>query len=678
MLLRYHLIFLLVLSITLSAEEIQTKEGKTIRGSIINKTQNELIIQAAYGIVRIPLTNIIWSETLIEKLGFDPYEQKVLTPLYDIPNQETIKIEIVHSFTNPVASDLGLEWNVWLKDPNDTSQTCQAFIVNDNRNNEKDRVLKIIYDVESTSNAYNGFYMKLGSKNLQPFDTLSFWIRGDAQEPFTTTLKTELKSSLVTSSYYIKNITPEWQKIQIPLNKFKTIKDWTCIKEFTIVFEDYKVTQKTGVIYIDDIAFEGNPNTIAQTQEAQLKKLATRKQKFHKSDINISRLLQKIEKKLFLYFLHESHPTTGLTQDRMSSKNIASIAATGFALTTIPIGIEQGWITQDQAFTWTHKTLFTLLKQADHEHGYFYHFLDIQTAKRASQSEVSSIDTALLMAGVLFAGQYFKDTAIEDMANQIYDRIEWNWMVDSTTQQVYHAWTPEKGFSTEHWDTYSEQMILYILGLGSNTYAFPTRMWTHWERPIKKRLGYEYISSPGESLFTYVYSHAWIDFRYIEDQYTNYWNNSVQAVSAHYAFCTRLSRLYAEKQIWGLSASDGPTGYYNYGAEAGNHDGTLAPYAVLSSLPMIPHLVIPSIQALYQKQGAQLWGKYGFTSAYNLTQNWYSDDYIGIDQGISLLMIENYQSEFVWKNFMEIKAVQRGLKKAGFHTSNQRFLARAF
>ena len=378
-------------------------------------------------------------------------------------------------------------------------------------------------------------------------------------------------------------------------------------------------------------------------------------------------LLNKIERDSIQYFIRLSDKKTGLTRDSSRSGSPSSVAATGFALAVIAIGQSRGWIEPKQAEKQIHKTLHTLLTIAAHERGFFYHFLDSQTGKRVWNSEVSSIDTALTAAGALLAAQYYPGTEIAKMAQQIYERIEWRWMMNNSMLMCM-GWKPESGFLPYYWDSYNEHLILQALAIGSPTHPIPAKAWEEWLRNEdvynKKQIVYSYSGS----LFTYQFTQAYIDFRTLNDRGINYAENSRLATLANREYSLSFKDKYAsyEENSWGLSASVGPGGYKAYGAKPGEglHDGTIAPYAAISSIVFTPEESIAAIQHFFNEHGENLYGKFGFKDAFNLDKAWWSEEYLGIDQGISILMLENYVNDgAIWKKFMGLNEIKRWVEK---------------
>ena len=379
-------------------------------------------------------------------------------------------------------------------------------------------------------------------------------------------------------------------------------------------------------------------------------------------------LLKQIQKDSLEYFLAYTNPETGLTQDSSRSGSPASITATGFALASFAIGSVNGWLSYREAYEKIERTLDTLEQRTPNEHGFFYHFVDPKTGKRVWNSEISSIDTALLIAGALLASSYFKGTGLESRAKRLYDRVDWNWMRNGS-RQICHGWKPKEGFLPYYWDMYSEHLILQALALGAETHAVPETVWKSWERQSEDWEGNKIVYSYTGSLFTYQYSHAFIDFKNLDDNGVDYFKNSTLATLANQKFCLLNAAQYQTYQngIWGLSASLGPDGYQAYGAEPGTalHDGTIAPYAAIGSITFTPNESMNVIRTLYEKYGGHLYGPYGFKDAFNLDRNWWADEYLGIEQGITIMMIENQiNNGDVWSRFMKLSAIRRWIERA--------------
>lgn len=374
--------------------------------------------------------------------------------------------------------------------------------------------------------------------------------------------------------------------------------------------------------------------------------------------------LDKLEYDSLLYFAGEANPLNGLIKDSSRPGAPCSVAAVGFGLTALCIGDSRGWISREQAYERVLNTLRTFRDKIHNEHGFFYHFLDMRTGSRAWNSEVSSIDTALFLAGALFAGEYFKGTEVEVLARDIYDRVDWPWMMNGR-KIICMGWTPERGFLPYYWDSYNEAMILYALAIGSTAHPIDAAAWNEWTRPKDIYGGYELIYCCTGSIFTYQYSHAWIDFRNLTENETgiNYYANSVNGVKANRQFCIDNADKYKTygENSWGLTACIGPGGYKGYGAKPGEalNDGTIAPCGMAGSIVFDWQNSSSGLKYLYDNYRSFLYGKYGFKDAFNVDKRWWAEEYLAIDVGITVIMLENYKTGLVWSKFMQSEPIKR-------------------
>jgi len=402
--------------------------------------------------------------------------------------------------------------------------------------------------------------------------------------------------------------------------------------------------------------------------------------------------LDLVQRASFDFFWQEANPSNGLIKDRSASGAPCSIASVGFGLSSICVAIDHGWITREQGRNRVLTTLKTFWEKPQGRDsqgyigykGFFYHFLYMDTATRLYEqnwkSELSSIDTALLLAGILDAKQYFTgpdslENKIRALADSIYYRVDWNWM-RNFQPNLMGGWYPETGFENWWWRGYNEAMIMCILGLGSPTHPLPLSIWNAWTIGYswEPHYNYEYVNFP--PLFGHQYSHCWIDFRNIQDDYMRsrgitYFENSRRATLAARAYCIANPRRWAGygENVWGITACDGPNGYAARGAPpTQNDDGTIAPTAAASSIPFTPKESLAAMRYMYDTYNSKIWMKYGFRDAFNLTVNWWDTDVIGIDEGPIVMMIENYRTQSIWKRFMQNPDIQRGLQAAGFTT----------
>ena len=427
--------------------------------------------------------------------------------------------------------------------------------------------------------------------------------------------------------------------------------------------------------------------------------------------------LDDLSHRTFLYFWELADPTTGLIPDRWPTRSFASVAATGFGLTAYPIGAERGWISREEAAGRTLKTLRFLAAAPEGEapagmtahHGFFYHFLDPSTGRRFEKVELSTVDSALLFAGALFAGEYFDradpvEREIRDLARKLYDRADWTW-AQPRPPSIVLGWHPESGFIHADWRGYNEAMIVYLMALGSATHPVGDEAWGEWTSryQVAEFEGRRYLQFA--PLFGHHYSHVWIDFRGIRDAAGeklgfDYFENSRRATLAQRDWAIRNPRGWKGlgEDVWGVSACDGPADvelpyggetrrFWTYagrgvGADFVLDDGTIAPTAAGGSVPFAPEISIRALRAMAGRYGEPLYGRYGFLDAFNPSWNypdtklhhgryvpglgWFDTDWLGIDQGPILAMIENHRTGLVWKTMRKNAALRRGLERAGF------------
>jgi hypothetical protein len=393
-----------------------------------------------------------------------------------------------------------------------------------------------------------------------------------------------------------------------------------------------------------------------------------------------------LQQRSFRYFWEQADPQTGLVPDRArmdgapldaTHQNVASIAATGFGLTSLCIASDRGWISKSEALERTRNTLRFFDTRAFNQRGWFYHWLDAKTGERRWNSEVSSIDTALLLAGVLTVRQCFReDREIVQSATRIYNRVDFRWMLNGHPLLLSHGWKPESGFLRARWDTYSEDTILYILAIGSTTHPISPASWYALWRDRYRYEGHSYFTTIGVPLFMHQYAHAWIDYRNRRESRgdrIDYFQNSVAATLAHRAFCINLSHDFHAfgPDVWGITASDSAKGYLAWGGPPRDPDidGTLVPSAAGGSLMFTPELSTRALETMHSKYGTKIYGKYGFVDAFNPQTGWTDTDIIGINAGIILLSAENMRTGNIWRWFMQNREIPRALEKVGIFRS---------
>lgn len=394
------------------------------------------------------------------------------------------------------------------------------------------------------------------------------------------------------------------------------------------------------------------------------------------------RFLEDLSRRSFLYLWEQSDPGTGLTLDRTKTDGtrkpvreghlMASSAATGFALTGLCIAADRKWLPKRQAVDRARTTLEFYAERSPHKEGWFYHFTDQSNGKRHRNSEISSIDTALLLGGVLTVKQCFKsDREIVRLADTIYDRIDFPWMLAGDRHLLSHGWRDESGFIRNRWGRFSEHQILYILAIASRTKPIQTEAWYAWERNPVEFGEYRWFSG-GAPLFVHQYPQAWLDLRGRRDSrepYVDYYKNSITATRAHREFCLSLKDEFPgySENIWGISASDTATGYVAWGGPPRHRriDGSVVPYAAAGSLMFTPDISLPALKEMKAKFGDKIYGKYGFADAFNPNNGWVNADVLGIDIGITLIGAENLRSGKVWYWFMQNREIVSALDRVG-------------
>jgi len=424
--------------------------------------------------------------------------------------------------------------------------------------------------------------------------------------------------------------------------------------------------------------------------------------------------LDDVQRRTFRFFWETSNPANGLARDRWPTPSFASMAAVGFALTALPIGVQRGFVDRAAAATRALATLRFLANAPQGEgptgmtghKGFFYHFVDMERGARFERTELSTVDTALLLGGILFCRGYFDRPAeleIRELADRICARVDWRWAM-VRPNLVSHGWNPESGFIPYDWVAYSEAMLVYVLALGAPDNPAPPEAWAAWSAGLPGHWGEEggqtFVRFP--PLFGHQYSHVWVDFRNIRDAFMrekgiDYFENSRRATLAQHAYARANPmgwRGYGAR-LWGLTACDGPADvtltldgrsrtFRSYAARGPGQfdDGTVAPTAAGGSVPFAPELCIPALRAMREDHGADLYGHFGCRDALNPSfdapsapqlhgrvvpgRGWYDNDHLGIDQGPILAMIENHRTGLVWEVMRGDPHVRRGLERAGF------------
>ena len=415
-------------------------------------------------------------------------------------------------------------------------------------------------------------------------------------------------------------------------------------------------------------------------------------------------MLDSIQQKTFQFFMHEKQPEWGIVKDRTAAWAPASIASTGFGIPAFAIGAERKWISREEAAKITLSIIqfFAGSKQSADTNAtgykrFYYHFLRMNSGTREWKCELSTIDSGILMMGIIFARNYYNlnnetEKKIRELAEMLLGRMEWDFIMMPDTGKhancISMGWTPDKGVHDFGWSGYNEGLLLYVLAAGTglqdaekayNSWLSTYKWYTYYDK-------YPHVAFP--PLFGHQFSHVFIDFRGLSDKYLkekgiDYFENSRRATYSQrrYAIDNPHQWLGYDSLCWGVTACDGPGDKYNFGDKkfigyAGRgasgpdynyfDDGTIAPYGPISSIAFAPEIVLPTIKAINQRYGAKIWGKYGYYDSFNPTADWVDNDFLGIDEGPMLLMIENFRSGLVWEYVMKDPVIQKGLERLGF------------
>ncbi len=521
--------------------------------------------------------------------------------------------------------------------PDDPAEWITASYVTDSY--EGLGALKLAYNRGTASWVGYWTYMRPDGSgyDVSDYENISFYVKGAAGgENFKIEL---VDTSNNVATKYVTVPGTSYQKVSLPFSQFSNIQNVNLrsLKQVNIVFD---TSPNTGTVYIDLIRFEWV---------------------FYK----------EVAKRAFLYFWFEANPETGLVPDK-NSDSMASIAATGFGLSAICVGENKGWISAQEAKQRVLTTLQFLRDNVQKVNGMPYHFVWVHNGQRYGYSEISIVDTAILMAGVLHAANHFSDNSqIVSLAKELFDAVDWYWFV-RPSGTFAAMWTPEQGFFGERFG-YDEYMIAGILGLGSLTYPLPRSSWDAWRSAYQwaEYENYWFLCPAGymrPCAYLYHFPAAWIDFRDKHDNYVDYWEMMWNALAANREYCRDWAENYPEydDNLWGWTACEGPTGYLGWDP----FRGTIAPSAVAGSLPFMPDNVIPDLWYIYEHYGDNIWSRYGFKdsmdSGYNSGAGWFAENSVGINKGPEVLLVEAYWSGMVWREFMKNFNALEGLRKAGF------------
>ena len=390
--------------------------------------------------------------------------------------------------------------------------------------------------------------------------------------------------------------------------------------------------------------------------------------------------LETVQRRAFDFFWNETDPLTGLTQDRAQNGRsvsdahpVASTAATGYALAALPIGVSHGWITRAQGYARALTTLRFLRDRLPNKHGFFFHFIERETGARVWNSELSSVDTALLLLGVRAAAGYWPGTEAQRLADDVTSRVDWVWMQNNPTNPaapLEMGWKPESGWLPVRWAGYSEASFLYLLAIGGGRHPLPRAAWDAWQVEQTTLEGTP-VFGGAQPLFMAEMAAGYIDLRGLRDrQGRDWWTAWHNAVLVDHAYCARNPehRLTYAEGFWGVNANDlpPPVGYGANRPADGQNDGTVAPTAMLAAVLYAPDLAQAALSNLWTRHGSRLWGRYGFSNAFSVDRDWYDVDVIGIDLGMMLLAVENARTGLIWRLLKTDPFLRKGLAAAGF------------
>jgi hypothetical protein len=557
--------------------------------------------------------------------------------------------------------------------------------------------LKLSYTVtqaNTLASHYEHLYNSDTFYDLSSMGEFRFWVKGEGDTigGNTTFWVRFADKEWHTGFYTITGVSGDWQEKTIDLEPLKNAPGWENInwhqmREVTIIFENDRdgsgrvANPLAGTLYFDDLAFV-DVETDVDTDD---------------------QFLELLERRAFQYFWEYADPATGLIRETAAEPDMSSIATVGFGLTSICAAKERGWITREAAYTRVLTTLNSFYDDPSDPtdlvvsgtHGLFYHFVNMHdgTPMLADLDGVSTIDTALLMGGVLSVKQCFTETEIITRATAIYEAADWKWFLDEEKSGLLTmCWTPQDKHPYQCWTTpeqrgdgrvwrwagYNEAMILYLLAIGSPTHPISAASWNSWASSYRwgAYYGYPVLVHGPSPLFAHQYSHAWVDFEGKRDDYANYFRTSVYATLANRAYCRDV--WYPYRDLWGITTSHGPIAGtcsgktyrmgIGYPPDHGNNDGTIAPTAAGGSIVFAPHEAISTLRYMVDHYHQRLWGLYGLKDSLNAwcEPDWFDNDYMGIDVGAMLLMIENYRSNLVWNIFMRNPEIVEAMNDVGF------------
>ena len=584
----------------------------------------------------------------------------------------------------PVFADLDLvtvlngELSNFPGDKHGTWTNKKATVTLSDKLLDQKRVMALTYDVGQPRQD-GGAWFGLAHFDMRSYDAVEFQVRGAAGgEMLAIGFKDDrwFEAKLPLGKYLEDGITKDWQTVRIPLKDFDRLRMRHSLDNWSLTVANTMEGAKSGEVYLSGVKLIGTGEKLPPPDEVKDRyPIAFDPEKA--TDDQICDLLQR---SAFEFFWKETNPKNGLTKDSCyafgdDGMQGASIASVGFGLSAICVAEKRGWVSHDDAYERVLNTVKFFRDEAEQYKGFYYHYYEMDTGYRSGDCELSSIDTGLFLYGVVTVMEFYKGTEIEEAANVILDRVEWDWM-QLKKGVLSMGWKPEKPeeLFPYTWGGYNEGMMLYPLAVGSKTHPIPAKVWNAVDRTEMVYNKRKHVPGTGDNaLFTHQYPQCWLDLRKRKDKKgINYFDNSVQATLANYEWCKENAEKYKtfKAGYWGLTASDGPDGYNVDGAPFSHSNGTVGPTAALGSFPFTPKLSMEAARNFFKLKD-KLWGRYGFVDGFNLDRDWTSFKYIGIDQGPIVLMIENHRTGLVWDLVKKDESIQRGLKAMGFSAEQQ-------
>jgi len=542
-------------------------------------------------------------------------------------------------------------------------------------NREPDQGCSLRFDYNVSSGGQDaGHWFAFRHFDLRPYESVRFKVRGlNGGEVMAFGFKDDrwYEERISIEKYLEGGISKEWQVVTIPLKDFAKVRQWDSMDNFSISFFNSKDGLPRSQVYVKDIelvVLQNKKNTwYLSKEEREMFPIP-----FDPNEATEEQLLDLVERSAFGFFWNEANPANGLIKDRCyafgsDQRRVASIASVGFGLSAICVADKRGWIPHESAYERVLTTLKFFRNSAQKYNGFYFHYYEMDTGAPVYGTEISSIDTGLLLMGVLTVRQYFPNTEVETIAKELLEEANWTWMSNGG-RYLSMAWYPGGRFSPAEWKDYNEGILLYFLGTASPTYPLPVTAWDGISRESFKYKERQFTVAAGENcLFEHQYPQVWLDLNgWVDKKKFDYFINSTEATQANYESCMENASKYKAfaEGFWGLTACDGPSGYVVNGAPYGACDGTVAPTASLGSIPFAPKLAMDQMKKYFEHKN-RIWGKYGLVDSFNMDKDWFASAYLGIDEGPILLMIENYRTGMIWELVAGDPMIQAAYKKMG-------------